>query len=71
MCNVTGRKLCESRSLPEVIVELKFRFSLNTMASNLPTQVRTFAQISTAAMDGDFTQFIMVEASEEMDSYFY
>ena len=32
------------------------------------TQVRGFAQISAAAMDGDFTRFITVEASGEMDS---
>lgn len=38
------------------------------MASNLTTQVRGFAQISAAAMDGDFTRFITVEASGEMDS---
>ncbi|KAH9911696.1 histidine kinase [Amylocystis lapponica] len=34
--------------------------SVNTMASNLTTQVR--------AMDGDFSRFITVEASGEMDS---
>jgi len=34
----------------------------------LTTQVRGFAQISAAAMDGDFTRFITVEASGEMDS---
>jgi methyl-accepting chemotaxis protein len=38
------------------------------MAGNLTTQVRGFAQISAAAMDGDFTCFITVEASGEMDS---
>lgn len=38
------------------------------MAGNLTTQVRGFAQISAAAMDGDFTRFITVEASGEMDS---
>lgn len=42
--------------------------SVNTMASNLTTQVRGFAQISAAAMDGDFSRFITVEASGEMDS---
>ncbi|KAF9254420.1 hypothetical protein L218DRAFT_886343 [Marasmius fiardii PR-910] len=42
--------------------------SVNTMAGNLTTQVRGFAQISAAAMDGDFTRFITVEASGEMDS---
>jgi len=41
---------------------------VNTMAGNLTTQVRGFAQISAAAMDGDFTRFITVEASGEMDS---
>ena len=44
------------------------RLSVNTMAGNLTTQVRGFAQISAAAMDGDFTRFITVEASGEMDS---
>ncbi|KAG0358835.1 histidine kinase osmosensor [Gamsiella multidivaricata] len=38
------------------------------MASNLTAQVRAFASISTAATDGDFTQFITVEANGEMDS---
>ncbi|KIJ42807.1 hypothetical protein M422DRAFT_253899 [Sphaerobolus stellatus SS14] len=42
--------------------------SVNKMAHNLTTQVRGFAQISAAAMDGDFTRFITVEASGEMDS---
>ena len=41
---------------------------MNTMAGNLTTQVRGFAQISVAAMDGNFTRFITVEASREMDS---
>ena len=34
---------------------------------NLMMQVRGFAQISAAAMDGDFTHFITVGASGEMD----
>jgi osomolarity two-component system sensor histidine kinase NIK1 len=38
------------------------------MANNLTAQVRGFAQISAAATDGDFTRFITVEASGEMDS---
>jgi osomolarity two-component system sensor histidine kinase NIK1 len=42
--------------------------SVNTMAGNLTTQVRSFAQISAAAMDGDFTRFITAKASGEMDS---
>ena len=42
--------------------------NVNTMASNLTAQVRAFASISTAATDGDFTKFITVEASGEMDS---
>ncbi|KAH9946794.1 hypothetical protein B0H21DRAFT_693032 [Amylocystis lapponica] len=42
--------------------------AVNTMASNLTTQVRGFAQISAAAMDGDFSRLITVEASGEMDS---
>ena len=41
---------------------------MNTMAGNLTTQVRGFAQISAVAMDGNFTCFITVEASGEMDS---
>ncbi|RKP04539.1 hypothetical protein THASP1DRAFT_33683 [Thamnocephalis sphaerospora] len=42
--------------------------AVNTMAANLTSQVRAFAQISAAATDGDFTRFITVEASGEMDS---
>ncbi|KAI0031298.1 hypothetical protein K488DRAFT_52367 [Vararia minispora EC-137] len=42
--------------------------SVNTMAGNLTTQVRGFAQISAAATNNDFTRFITVEASGEMDS---
>jgi osomolarity two-component system sensor histidine kinase NIK1 len=38
------------------------------MARGLTTQVRGFAQISAAAIDGDFTWFITVEATGEMDS---
>jgi hypothetical protein len=38
------------------------RLSENTMAGNSTTQVRGFARISAAAMDG-FTQFIPVKAS--------
>jgi osomolarity two-component system, sensor histidine kinase NIK1 len=38
------------------------------MAQNLTSQVRGFAHISQAAMDGDFSRFITVEASGEMDS---
>ncbi|CAG8560821.1 14354_t:CDS:10 [Acaulospora morrowiae] len=40
--------------------------NVNTMAANLT--IRAFAQISAAATDGDFTQFITVDASGEMDS---
>ncbi|KZT60565.1 hypothetical protein CALCODRAFT_465400 [Calocera cornea HHB12733] len=42
--------------------------AVNTMANNLTTQVRGFAQIASAATDGDFTKFVTVEASGEMDS---
>ncbi|KAF9171914.1 histidine kinase osmosensor [Mortierella sp. AD010] len=42
--------------------------NVNTMASNLTAQVRAFGSITSAATDGDFTQFITVEASGEMDS---
>lgn len=42
--------------------------NVNTMAANLTTQVRAFAQITEAATDGDFSSFITVEASGEMDA---
>ncbi|CAO3600414.1 unnamed protein product [Absidia cylindrospora] len=42
--------------------------NVNTMASNLTTQVRAFAQISAAATENDFSRLITVEASGEMDS---
>ena len=54
--------------LCNIFISLILRLSVNTMAGNLTTQVRGFAQISAAAMDGDFTRFITVEASGEMDS---
>lgn len=38
------------------------------MATNLTSQVRAFAQISAAASEGDFSSFVTVEASGEMDS---
>ncbi|KAI9275711.1 hypothetical protein BDA99DRAFT_430948 [Phascolomyces articulosus] len=41
---------------------------VNVMASNLTTQVRAFAQITTAATRNDFSQVITVEASGELDS---
>ncbi|KAH3667109.1 hypothetical protein WICMUC_005456 [Wickerhamomyces mucosus] len=41
---------------------------VNLMAANLTSQVRAFAQITAAATDGDFTRFITVEASGEMDT---
>ena len=49
-------------------VELIVRFNVNTMATNLTSQVRAFAQISAAATEGDFSSFVTVEASGEMDS---
>ncbi|KAK6539541.1 histidine kinase osmosensor [Orbilia ellipsospora] len=42
--------------------------NVNIMATNLTSQVRAFAQITAAATDGDFTRFITVEASGEMDA---
>ncbi|RDW29146.1 hypothetical protein B0I71DRAFT_111904 [Yarrowia lipolytica] len=42
--------------------------NVNTMAANLTTQVRALVQITAAATDGDFTRFITVEASGEMDA---
>ncbi|KAE8266131.1 hypothetical protein A4X09_0g6217 [Tilletia walkeri] len=42
--------------------------NVNVMANNLTSQVRAFAQITAAATDGDFTRFVTVEASGEMDS---
>jgi signal transduction histidine kinase len=75
MFRVSGKKSRASTfSLRTVVPILKLlssylaRLSVNTMAGNLTTQVRGFAQISAAAMDGDFTRFITVEASGEMDS---
>ncbi|KAI7847811.1 hypothetical protein BDC45DRAFT_451268 [Circinella umbellata] len=41
---------------------------VNVMASNLTTQVRAFAQITSAATRNDFSQVITVEASGELDS---
>ncbi|KAL2756354.1 hypothetical protein ACRALDRAFT_2042493 [Sodiomyces alcalophilus JCM 7366] len=40
---------------------------VNTMASNLTTQVRAFSDITNLATDGDFTKLVEVEASGEMD----
>ncbi|KAL2016417.1 hypothetical protein VTK56DRAFT_3538 [Thermocarpiscus australiensis] len=40
---------------------------VNTMANNLTAQVRAFGDITNAAMDGDFTKLVEVEASGEMD----
>jgi osomolarity two-component system, sensor histidine kinase NIK1 len=40
---------------------------VNTMASNLTVQVRAFGDISNAAMNGDFTKMITVEASGEIN----
>jgi osomolarity two-component system, sensor histidine kinase NIK1 len=37
------------------------------MADNLTSQVRAFAQISATATDGDYAEFITVEANGEMD----
>ncbi|CAO3695657.1 unnamed protein product [Umbelopsis ramanniana] len=42
--------------------------NVNTMAANLTSQVRAFAQISAAATENDFSRFITVSASGEMDS---
>ncbi|KAI8064161.1 hypothetical protein BC940DRAFT_321266 [Gongronella butleri] len=42
--------------------------NVNTMAANLTMQVRSFAQISAAATENDFSRLITVEASGEMDS---
>lgn len=41
---------------------------VNQMAVNLSAQVRAFAQISSAATNGDFSAFVTVEASGEMNS---
>lgn len=45
------------------------RMAVDTMAGNLTTEVRGFAQISTAAINGDFTCFITVKGSGEMESF--
>ncbi|KAH6890263.1 hypothetical protein BKA70DRAFT_1234748 [Coprinopsis sp. MPI-PUGE-AT-0042] len=44
----------------------KIMLSVDTLAGNLTTRVHSFAQISAAAADGDFTRLITVEG--EMDS---
>ncbi|KAK4054453.1 histidine kinase osmosensor [Microbotryomycetes sp. JL201] len=41
---------------------------ITSNATNLTSQVRAFAQISAAATEGDFSSFVTVEASGEMDS---
>ncbi|CAJ0641514.1 5911_t:CDS:2 [Entrophospora sp. SA101] len=41
--------------------------NVNTMAANLTSQLREFAQISAAAIDGDFTQFITVDSPGKMN----
>ncbi|KAK0942220.1 histidine kinase osmosensor [Friedmanniomyces endolithicus] len=40
---------------------------VNTMAQNLTSQVRAFGDISNAAMEGNFSKMITVEASGEMN----
>ncbi|RYO91278.1 hypothetical protein DL766_002051 [Monosporascus sp. MC13-8B] len=40
---------------------------VNTMATNLTTQVRAFGDITNAATDGNFNKLVDVEASGEMD----
>lgn len=40
---------------------------VNTMAENLTSQVRAFSDITDAAIDGDFSRLIIVNASGEMD----
>ena len=40
---------------------------VNTMADNLTAQVRAFGEITDAAVDGDFSKLISVNASGEMD----
>ncbi|KAI8332873.1 hypothetical protein BC941DRAFT_380974 [Chlamydoabsidia padenii] len=42
--------------------------NVNSMAANLTTQVRAFAQISASATENDFSRLITVEASGEMKS---
>ncbi|KAI9497301.1 hypothetical protein BDB00DRAFT_868740 [Zychaea mexicana] len=49
-------------------VWLEITSNVNTMASNLTTQVRAFAQISAAAAENDFSRMITVEAQGEMDA---
>jgi osomolarity two-component system sensor histidine kinase NIK1 len=63
---MAGDHVCQDMVIERTV--LTDRYNVNTMASNLTTQVRAFAQISAAATDGDFTRFITVSASGEMDS---
>ena len=67
--DITCVKFCSSGSCAVTHLTFLYSMSVNTMAGNLTTQVRGFAQISAAAMDGDFTRFITVETSDEMDSW--
>ncbi|KAH6905709.1 atypical/HisK protein kinase [Coprinopsis sp. MPI-PUGE-AT-0042] len=50
----------------EVGIWQEIMLSVDTLAGNLTTRVHSFAQISAAAADGDFTRLITVEG--EMDS---
>lgn len=42
--------------------------NVNTMAANLTSQVRAFADISAAATDGDFSRLIDIKVEGEMAS---
>lgn len=67
----TWQEITCVRELPSLIALTDFhiyRSNVNTMATNLTSQVRAFAQISAAATEGDFSSFVTVEASGEMDS---
>lgn len=76
--NKKNAKLISSRSTGNLGVTAKvdnidgtwqeITSNVNTMALNLTSQVRAFAQISAAATEGDFSSFVTVEASGEMDS---
>ncbi|KAG1856985.1 hypothetical protein DFJ58DRAFT_783872 [Suillus subalutaceus] len=57
-----------AKEVKKVAFEVGTEGKLGVQAEVGNVQVRGFAQISAAAMDGDFTRFITVEASGEMDS---
>lgn len=59
-------QLCVIDLFPKKIAN--FRMAINMMSGNLTQQVRAFTQVGAAAVNGDFSRLVTVEASGEMDS---